>query len=104
MLDTFVEQKIRELVAMTRAEGVAMNLRVAWATFGLVHGDDRWPAEARQALDDLNTAFERYVGKTEVAKFGQGAWPAPGEFAALVDQIRGLERLLPVPGLEAAPA
>jgi len=98
LLDSFKQRKIRELVAMTRNEGVPMNLRVAWATFGLLHGDDRWPAEARLELDLLNTAFETYVGKTEVARFGQGPWPAEQDLAALVDQIRALERLLPVLG------
>jgi hypothetical protein len=97
MLDTFVERKIRELVAMTRDAAVPMNLRVAWATFGLVHGDDRWSDETRRELGELNTAFEHYIGKAELAKFGQGARPTDEEFAALIDQIRGLERLLPVP-------
>jgi hypothetical protein len=104
MLDTFVEHKIRELVAMTRNTDVPMNLRVAWATFGLVHGDDRWSDETRRELGDLNTAFEQYIGKTELAKFGQGARPTEREFAALMDQIRGLERLLPVPRAGGAPA
>ena len=98
MLDSFIQQKIRELVAMTRNESVPMNLRVAWATFGLLHGDDRWSTEARHELDDLNAAFETYVGKTEVARFGKGPRPAECEFAALVNQIRALERLLPVVG------
>lgn len=98
MLDTFVQQRIRELVALTRAESDApLNLRVVWAKVGVLLGDDRWPADTKAELDGINTAFERYIGKTELAKFGHGAPPVEQEFNDLVNSIRALERLLPVP-------
>src|SRR5262249_36422981 len=105
MLDSFVQQKVRELVEMaTEAGGRNMNLRVAWATLGLVHGDERWSAETRRELDGINTAFEEYIGKTELAKFGQQAPPPDQEFDALMGRIRALERLLPAGASGAAPA
>ena len=96
MLDTFVQQKIRELVTMTWSDGEApLNLRVAWAKLGMVLGDDRWSADTRIELDALNRAFESYIGKTEIARSGRGMPPPDAEFHALLDAIRALERLLP---------
>ena len=96
MLDTFVQQKIRELVTMTWTDGEApLNLRVAWAKLGMVLGDDRWSADMRHELGAINTAFESYIGKTELAKSGRGAPPLETEFNALLGAIRALERLLP---------
>ena len=99
MIDTFVQQRIRDLVAMTREEGGGpMNLRVAWAKLGGVLGDDRWPVETRRELEAINADFEKYIGKTELAKFGNGAPPPEGELDALIGRIRRLERLLAAPG------
>lgn len=96
MLDTFVQQRIRELIAMTRPDsGAAMNLRVAWAKLGMVLGDDRWSKETYGELMAVNTAFETYIGKTELAKAGSGSPPIEREFEVLLDQVRALERLLP---------
>jgi len=103
MLDTFVQQKIRELIALTRSESNApLNLRVAWAKLGMVLGDDRWSSDTRQELHGINTAFERYIGKTELAKSGHGAPPPEPECDALLGAIRGLDRLLPAAERSAA--
>jgi hypothetical protein len=97
MLDTFTQQKIRELVTMTRHDANApLNLRVAWAKLGMVLGDERWSDATRTELDAINNAFESYLGKTEIARSGRGAPPPEIELTALLDAIRALERLLPV--------
>lgn len=95
MLDTYVQQRIRELIEMTRPPaGDAINLRVAWAKLGMVLGDDTWPADTYRELMAVNSAFETYLGKAELAKVGQGAPPISGELDALLDRVRALERLL----------
>ena len=95
MLDTFVQQRIRELVAMTQQDGEApLNLRVAWAKLGMVLGDDRWSADTSRELHAINAAFESYVGKTELARSGRGKPPLEAELDALLDAIRALERML----------
>ena len=104
MLDTFVQQKIRELVIMTWSDDEApLNLRVAWAKLGVVLGDDRWSPDTRQELDAINAAFETYIGKTELARTGRGAPPLENEMNALLDAIRALERLLPAGERRMAP-
>ncbi len=96
MLDSFIQQRIIELVAMARHDSAGtMNLRVAWAKFGLVLGEDRWSPEIARDLAAINTAFETYIGKTELAKTGRGAPPIEQELDALLEKICSLERLLP---------
>jgi hypothetical protein len=69
----------------------------------MVLGDDRWSAEMRLELGTINSAFETYLGKTELAKSGKGAPPLAQEFDALLEAIRGLERLLPASPRGASP-
>ena len=96
MLDTFVQQRIRELIAIAQKDGEApLNLRVVWAKFGMVLGDDRWSADTSRELHAINAAFESYVGKTELARSGHGAPPLEAELDALLGAIRALERMLP---------
>lgn len=96
VLDSHVQQRIRDLISLTHeGEGQPLNLRVIWAKFGVVLGDDRWSADTSQELKGINAEFESYIGRTELAKFGQGSPPLEWELQELIRRIRGLERLLP---------
>jgi hypothetical protein len=97
--NTFIDQKIREIIEMAGSAGrVPMNLRVAWANLGLIIGDDRWSDETLLELNGLSRAFEAYIGKVELSKWGSGGPPPAQDLEALMTRIRALERLLPSQG------